>query len=138
MRVCQPVVDNIRKVFEVGEKLLDAARDPLLTLLEWRLMFGRDGFAVQKVFKELFFGLFCWWWPRDFRQQRNRRYNDQKNEKKFKRHGYCHPRLLANLPGNVFYSSKPARCCATRASWVKAVLLCTEKSAVAQTQNLET
>jgi len=63
MRVCQPPVDNIRKVFEVGEKLLDAARDPLLTLLEWRrrLMFGRDGFAVQKVFKELFFGLFCWW-----------------------------------------------------------------------------
>ena len=98
MRVCQPVVDNIRKVFEVGEKLRDAARDPLLTLLEWRLMFGRDGFAVQKVFKELFFGLFCWWWPRDFRQQRNRRYNDQKNEKKFKRHGYCHPQLLANLP----------------------------------------
>jgi hypothetical protein len=61
---------------------------------------GRDGFAVQKVFKELFFGLFCWWWPRDcdFQQQRNRRYNDQKNEKKFKRHGYCHPQLLANLP----------------------------------------
>ena len=53
MRVCQPPVDNVRKIFEVGEKLLDAARDPLLTLLEWRrrLMFGRDGFAVQKAFK---------------------------------------------------------------------------------------
>src|ERR1700746_2127504 len=61
MRVCQPPVDNIRKVFEVGEKLLDAARDPLLTLLEWRrrLMFGRDGFAVQKAFKELFLGFFA-------------------------------------------------------------------------------
>src|SRR5262249_55204835 len=60
MRVCQPPVDNIRKVFEVGEKLLDAARDPLLTLLEWRrrLMFGRDGFAVQKAFKELSFWAF--------------------------------------------------------------------------------
>jgi hypothetical protein len=61
MRVCQPPVDNIRKVFEVGEKLLDAARDPLLTLLEWRrrLMFGQDGFAVQKAFKELFLGFFA-------------------------------------------------------------------------------
>jgi hypothetical protein len=61
MRVSQPPVDNIRKVFEVGEKLLDAARDPLLTLLEWRrrLMFGGDGFAVQKTFKELFFGFFA-------------------------------------------------------------------------------
>src|SRR5262249_22170865 len=99
MRVCQPVVDNIRKVFEVGENLLDAARDPLLTLLEWRrrLMFGRDGFAVQKVFKELFFGLFCWWWLSAFRQQRNRRYNDQNNATKFERRGYFRPLLLANL-----------------------------------------
>jgi hypothetical protein len=59
-------------------------------------MFGRDGFAVQKAFKELFFGLFCWW-PRDFRQQCNSRYNEQKNGKKVKRHGYCHPQFLANL-----------------------------------------
>src|SRR5215468_11598022 len=98
MRVCQPPVDNIRKVFEVGEKLLDAARDPLLTLLEWRrrLMFGRDGFAVQKAFKELFLGFFAGGHATSDKQC-NRRYNDQKNEKKFKGHGYCHPQFLANL-----------------------------------------